>query len=182
MTPVSSCSLRPLTEADLDLVRAWRNSDRVRSVMYTDHVISPEEHRRWFAGLKGDSNRLYLIFEVNGRPAGLVDFALISDRKEAVWGFYLGDEDAPTGSGQALGEQGLEFAFRGLNVEKVIGETFAFNERGIRFHERLGFKSLGILKGFKIKNGRAEDVVKFELSRQDWVRRSDNKGSNERSK
>src|SRR5256885_14815913 len=133
MTVIASCSLRRLEERDLELVRSWRNSDRIRSVMYSDNLISADEQRRWFEGLRSDPNRVYLIFEVNGQAVGLVDFKRGGGQNRAEWGFYIGDDNAPAGSGEALGEQGLAFGFNELGLEEILGETFAFNERGIRF-------------------------------------------------
>ena len=46
--------LRPLQADDKDQILAWRNSPDVRAYMYTDHVISPDEHARWFAGIPDD--------------------------------------------------------------------------------------------------------------------------------
>ena len=42
--------LRPLNSGDKDRMLAWRNSPEVSAYMYTDHLIAPEEHERWFAG------------------------------------------------------------------------------------------------------------------------------------
>ena len=47
-------TLRDLTPDDSDRLLAWRNSEAVRPYMYSDHLISPEEHARWFAGIAGD--------------------------------------------------------------------------------------------------------------------------------
>ena len=38
------CQLRPVLESDLGLIRQWRNSERIRANMFTDHIISSEEH------------------------------------------------------------------------------------------------------------------------------------------
>ena len=39
--------LRPVEASDQDRILAWRNSTDVRAYMYTDHLISPDEHSRW---------------------------------------------------------------------------------------------------------------------------------------
>ncbi len=167
----NDCRLRPLEEADLESVRRWRNSDRIRSVMYSDELITEESQRRWFAGLAGKPDRLYLIFEVKGKPAGLVYFNPIErEKKQATWGFYLGEEKSPEGSGRILGRLGLEYAFSNLRVDRVLAETFAFNERGIRFHDRLGFNRDSVVSGEHVKNGKPQDVVRFSLDRTAWAR------------
>jgi len=46
---IEECGLRPIEEGDLATVLEWRNSERIRANMYTDHLISREEHRAGFA-------------------------------------------------------------------------------------------------------------------------------------
>ena len=160
--------LRPITEADLELVRSWRNSDRVRVNMYTDHMITPEEHLRWFEKVKGGDTDLYLICEKEGTPVGVVYFNHI-DRKQrdCEWGFYLGQTTAPKGTGTRMGITGLDFAFGPLGMRRVRGETFAFNTRGLAFHRRLGFVEVGP-RISRTKSGREEDVVRFVLESDQW--------------
>ena len=42
-------NLRDVTDADRDRLRDWRNQPDVARWMYTDAVIGPEDHARWFA-------------------------------------------------------------------------------------------------------------------------------------
>ncbi len=48
MADPADFSLRPMVESDRVRILAWRNTERVRSKMYTDHVIEQNEHDRWF--------------------------------------------------------------------------------------------------------------------------------------
>lgn len=161
--------LRPLDERDLDRVLAWRNSDRIRENMYTDHVITPEEHREWFRKVEPGGKDVYLVFEHHGRPLGMVYFTDI-DRKNgnSHWGFYLGEKGLPPGTGSVMGVLGLEYAFGFLNIRKLYGEAFVFNAASIRFFLRLGFVQEGRLSKHVLKGGRFEDVVVFGLLREDW--------------
>ena len=43
--------LRMLEYRDLDLVLQWRNTDRIRKNMFSDHIISVDEHYQWFSSL-----------------------------------------------------------------------------------------------------------------------------------
>ncbi len=56
-------NLRQMNEADLEMVLAWRNSDRVRLSMFSPHVINKEEHRNWYFNLDFNTCR-YLVFEL----------------------------------------------------------------------------------------------------------------------
>jgi len=69
-----ACHLRPMAEQDSELILRWRNSDRVRQYMYSDELIGPARHRAWFERMLADPKNAYLVFEVEGRPLGLVYF------------------------------------------------------------------------------------------------------------
>ena len=162
--------LRPIEEQDLEMVLRWRNSDRVRLNMYTDHEITIDEHRAWFDRLRKEPVPTFLIFEFRDKPIGVVNVTQIDTRNEkCYWGFYIGDPEAPPGSGTALGYFGLNYIFDVLKIRKLCAEAFAFNEASIRFHKRIGFVEEGLLARHVQKNGRYEDVIPFALFAEDWA-------------
>jgi hypothetical protein len=61
-----SSGLRPMREADLDMVRRWRNAPDVRKNMYTTHEISPEEHRAWWERISADPASRQLFNVIDG--------------------------------------------------------------------------------------------------------------------
>lgn len=162
--------LRPLEEKDLDRVLFWRNSERVRVNMYHDHLITPEEHHAWFQRLK-TSEALSLVFECNGNPVGIVNFSGMDKRSgQREWGFYIGVENMPKGTGFMMGNMGLYYAFEVLNVSKLFGEVFEFNTRSIHFHTKLGFRSDGTLHKHVLKNGKDVKILFFGLDKEDWLK------------
>ena len=70
--------LRSIDDSDKERILNWRNSDRVRQNMYTDHLITPEEHESWFNKIHQDKSVDYKIFEYEGRSIGLVGFTQIN--------------------------------------------------------------------------------------------------------
>ncbi|CAG0975254.1 UDP-4-amino-4, 6-dideoxy-N-acetyl-beta-L-altrosamine N-acetyltransferase [Geobacteraceae bacterium] len=165
----SQCILRPVKREDLEKLLEWRNADRIRAYMYTDHLIGWEEHAAWFERLGTNDTARALLFEVNDRPLGVVNVTRI-DRLNGTchWGFYIGEADAPKGSGTALGYLGLEYIFGTLGIRKVTGEAFAFNEASIAFHRRLGFSQEGHFVRHVMKNGSYQDILSFALFRDQW--------------
>lgn len=161
--------LREMRESDLALVLGWRNAERIRANMYTDHVISMEEHRAWFARTQPDPTTVNLICEHYGIPIGLVNFVQI-DRKngKAFWGFYLGEEQGPRGRGSAMEFLALDFAFTDLDLRKLCCEVFSFNQPVVRLHEKFGFREEGCFRKHVLKNGAFEDVVALAIFREDW--------------
>ena len=164
-------ALRYMEEKDLQLVLKWRNSDRIRTNMFNDRRIKLKEHRDWYFNLDKVKNH-FLIFEYNNDPAGLVYFKdLDFDNLSCYWGFYIGKEKLPKGTGTKMGNLGLEFAFKKLNINKLCGQVFAFNHRSIQFHKKLGFIKENEFKYFR--NNKYEDVIRYVLYKNQWKNQSD---------
>jgi UDP-4-amino-4,6-dideoxy-N-acetyl-beta-L-altrosamine N-acetyltransferase len=166
--------LRPIEEIDIERVLDWRNSDRVRAYMYTDHIIGMEEHRVWFERMQQNQNMLYLICELQYRPIGLVCFTDI-DRynQNCYWGFYLGETDVPPGTGSCMEFIALEYAFDVLKIRKLCCEVFDFNERVIKLHKKFFFEEEGRFIKHRIKNGNYHDIVFLSLFRENWLKNQD---------
>jgi UDP-4-amino-4,6-dideoxy-N-acetyl-beta-L-altrosamine N-acetyltransferase len=164
------CRLRPMEEGDLDLVREWRNAERIRRVSYTDHLIGRDEHRTWFERVVRSDATAPFVFECEGRPVGVVNLVDI-DRAESscVWGFFIGAEDAPRGAGGAMGFCALEHVFEQSGLTSVRGEALAGNESSIRYHRRLGFELVDRLVDGAEKSGESLDVLVFTLREPVWA-------------
>lgn len=162
--------LRPLQKTDIKLVLEWRNSPRIRAVMFSDQIITPKEHAEWFERQQKNKNDNYLIFEINNHPVGMVYFTdLDVKNKKCQWGFYLGVEGLPKGSGFNMGILGLRYGFELLEMHKIIGEVLAFNIPSIHFHKKLGFLEEGLFQKHIMKNGQYQDVLSFAIFRNLWL-------------
>jgi len=169
MLALSDFKLRPLRSGDLSVILDWRNTERIRANMYTDHIIDPEEHRSWFNRVRKDATCRYLIVEHEGRPIGLSYLTKISrDHGTCEWGFYIGAADAPRGSGTAMGFQSMEWIFHEEQLRKASGEVLAFNLPSRKLFERLGFTRDGCLRQHVVKNGTVTDVVLYSLLKAEW--------------
>lgn len=137
--------LRPATDADRDVVLAWRNHPEVRALSLTQHVISPEEHSAWWEATKTDPSREVYVYERHGIPSGVVTFF---DRDAAAgtcwWGYYL-DNEGLSERGELLPawieiqRQAVRFAFDELGVRTLEGEVLDANESVRSFNRRNGF-------------------------------------------
>lgn len=140
--------LRPATDADQDDVRTWRNHDEVRAVSLTQHVITPEEHAAWWANTKDNPTRRVLIYERDGRGAGVVTFFdLDVEAKSSWWGYYL-DNDGLNARGELLPawiqiqREAVRYADTELDLETLDAEVLEANEGVRRFNKRNGFVEL----------------------------------------
>ena len=85
----------------------------------------------------------------------------------ADWGFYLAP-DAPRGSGLTLGAVPLDYAFRQLGIDKVIGQVMESNQRSAALHARLGFRRTGSFTRACNDGLNSMDMLQFELSAVQW--------------
>jgi UDP-4-amino-4,6-dideoxy-N-acetyl-beta-L-altrosamine N-acetyltransferase len=159
-----------MTEEDLPLVLTWRNSERVRRHMVTRHAITWEEHTAWFLRVQSDPDQQQYIFELDGAPVGVVGIGGLAHLPGAVsWGFYVGDQDAPKGTGSRMLAIALERVFAIEGVQAVNAEVVASNTASIRVHERLGFKNTGTVRREQEGAG-ATEFVMYALTPQEWRR------------
>lgn len=162
--------LRPMTDSDLDMVRAWRNHPKVRANMYTRHEISAEEHREWWARTRSSNASAYLIFvDAGGNPQGVVAFTAI-DRasRHASWAFYASAE-APRGVGSRMELLALDHAFGQLGLHRLHCEVLAFNTAVIRLHQKFGFTVEGVLREHHFHEGRHVDVWLLAILDREWA-------------
>lgn len=168
-------NLRAVEEADLGKVLVWRNSDRIRGNMYTDWIITMDEHRAWFKRLKQDLNTICMIFEYQGKPIGVVNVTHIDkSNNRCHWGFYLGETDVPRRSGMAMGYFALEYIFEVLGICKLCGEALSFNSQSIEYHKKLGFVEEGRFIKHVLKNGDYVDVISMAIFKEDWMNHKSN--------
>ncbi|MFB2531541.1 UDP-4-amino-4,6-dideoxy-N-acetyl-beta-L-altrosamine N-acetyltransferase [Paracoccus sp. p3-h83] len=164
-----NCRIRPLAEADLPMVLAWRNAPAVRAVMFTRHEITLDEHRLWFARVSQDPSRCLILVEDTSGPIGYAQFADVEPGGVADWGFYA-RPGAPKGTGQRLGRAALDHAFGPLGLHKVCGQAIGSNLPSIRLHLRLGFTQEGVLRDQRRRDGGYDDLVCFGLLASEWQR------------
>ena len=161
--------LRPMTADDLEKVLDWRNSERVRRCMRNQHIISMDEHMKWFDNL--DWNRhMPLIFEYRDRPVGVVNVTQIDwQNGTCEWGFYLGETDVPPGTGKLMGYLALRFIFDTLGLRKINSEVLTSNKKSLDYHCSLGFANEGTLRDQIKLDDRYVGLVLMALFKKQWL-------------
>lgn len=167
-----SVTLRDVRPADRDRLRDWRNQPDVAAWMYTDAVISSEDHGRWFEQALADPARRYWIIELDGEPVGLANLADIAPaHRKCAWAYYLA---SPAVRGKGVGAYVefivIEHVFNGLGLNKLCCEVLVENEAVWKLHESFGFVREALLRHHIWKGGEPRDVVGLGLLAQDWAR------------
>jgi len=151
---------------------AWRNQPEVARWMYSDHLITEDEHRRFMDTALSDPARRYWIIEMDGAPVGLANLADISPtHRKASWAYYLAD---PATRGQGVGAFVevfvLDYVFRELGLNKLCCEVLVENEAVWKMHEGFGFTREALFRAHVWKGGAPRDVVGLGILAEDWAR------------
>ena len=160
--------LRPMTAADLESVLELRNHAEIRRYMLTQHEISLNEHASWFDRASQNPDIDLLVFELDIKCCGFVQFKQTNYRGVVDWGFYVAP-GAPKGTGRKLGLAALENAFKKENVHKICGQALDWNQPSIGFHKLLGFLQEGILRDQHFDGSAYHDLICFGMLKCDWV-------------
>lgn len=163
--------LRDVRVEDNERILRWRNSPNVAKFMFTDRLISPEEHERWFKKMLGDTDSRYWIIVCDNEDVGLVNVCNIDrTNSRCHWAFYVADPNVRgRGVGSFAGYSILRFVFDELKLNRLCGEVLATNESVLRMHENFGFRQEGILREHVQKQGIPVDVVCVAMLRREWV-------------
>lgn len=162
--------LQPATEADLPMILRWRNHPRVRGVMFSNHVISPEEHQGWWLSVCEDPARQVMIFSVDEVPLGVVNYFDIDPQQRTChWGFFLDSERNQNPGDRiaiwlALEQAAIDYAFNRIGATTLICETFESNIQVHQLHKKFGFEVVEQM--VKERNGKDESVLVMALHKE----------------
>ena len=164
--------LRPLTMDDAALVLAWRNAEHVSHYMFDNEEISLETHLAWLDRVLQSPTHRYWIIEHNDVDLGVANLADIDVKnRRCAWAFYLGEPDAPGPVAVAVELEIMGIVFGEMELDKLISEVLAFNERVIDMHERAGFVREGVLREHIRRSDGVHDVVVLSMLRREWQER-----------
>ena len=149
---------------------AVRNEETVRRAMFTDHVISADEHLQWMQGLQSDpSRRIWVILDGGGEVIGQVSLNRLDRRqKTSDWAFFLSQSERG-GLGFAVEYAFLNFVFDVLELAKLNCEVVEGNDTVVKLHGKFDFRQEGLRRSQVIKDGQRINVHLLGLTREDWA-------------
>lgn len=138
--------LRPATDEERDCVLCWRNHDEVRAVSLTQHVITADEHARWWERTMADDTRRILIYERGGIPTGVVTFWDLTP-ESGWWGYYLDNAGVDERGVRfpawiSIQREAVRYARDELGLSELHGETLTSNASVREFNARQGFEEV----------------------------------------
>jgi UDP-4-amino-4,6-dideoxy-N-acetyl-beta-L-altrosamine N-acetyltransferase len=133
-------SLIRLIEADLELVRKWRNDDEIRKFMNFRDYITKEMQLKWFESINTSDN-FYYVIQYEGEKIGLVNDKNIDwNEKIAEGGLFIWDKRYINSTiPMKISLLMLELAYTLLGWNKTIVKVRKDNPRALKYNESLGY-------------------------------------------
>ena len=171
MTETTSVSLRPRTDADLDVLfeiaadlETWeeRNPD-------APYPLTRAQFDKRLAALAATpENAVSFVVDLNGKAVGgasLFNFDLYAGHAEAGIGLL------PDARGRGVGTAAIallvEFGFARRNLRRIHLQAIASNTAAIRVYEKAGFVIEGLQREHAWVRGGYEDIVRMGILRSE---------------
>ncbi|MEX0595449.1 MAG: GNAT family N-acetyltransferase [Candidatus Paceibacterota bacterium] len=136
----STIQLRRIDFNDIELLRHWRNDQKIVQFMFYKKHISKEMQRKWFLSL--NETDFYFIIEYQNKPLGLINLADEQIAEQAAFaGLFIYDESywgtqVPVLASLCL----LRFAFEDRKLESVYAKIQKSNVHAKIYNRNLGFR------------------------------------------
>lgn len=164
--------LRPVEKDDMQLIRCWANDPEIRGLTGEVQPMSQSGADQFLERIKNDENRVWFSVvqketeHVIGE-AGLL--RIFYPWRTADLSIILGDKFA---WGKGYGREAvllmLDYAFGALALHRISIGVVGFNERALRFYEKIGFQREGIQRDGYFHNHTFSDFVMMSILEDEY--------------
>jgi diamine N-acetyltransferase len=164
--------LRPLEASDLAFVRQWANDPEIRALTAEVLPMSQAGADEFLERVRTDRDRVWFVVVIKDSGQVIGEAGLL--RMFHAWRttdltLILGEK---TAQGQGHGTEAilllLDYAFGHLNFHRVSVGVVGFNERALRFYEKVGFRREGIQREGYYWQHRYHDFVMMSLLEDEY--------------
>ena len=166
----SNFVLRPLREADADVMSGWFEDLEVTAGIKLRFVPSPEQEREFVRRHAADPNSVLWAIEHNERCIGTTGIHAIDwVSRRGTTGTLIGDKGAwGKGIGGELMKLRAAYAFNELGLNKLCSGYIEGNQASARAQASAGYVEVGRRRQHTWRGGRWLDHIETELLRSDW--------------
>jgi len=159
--------LRPFEAEDMEHMIRWYNQPELRALIGQVYPETKHSAEDWFERLCTDRSRVW--FAVVRKSDGVVVGEAGLLRMDFPWKttdltMIIGDESA---RGQGLGTEAIvllmDYAFGYLGFHRIAIGVVGFNEKALRFYEKVGFKREGIQRDGYYYRHKFHDFVMMSI-------------------
>lgn len=159
--------LRPLVRADLAYLRKWSRDAEIRGLIGEVASMSKAESEKFLEKVRADTERAWFMVIVRENEKVIGEAGLL--RMDRAW--HATDVSVIIGEkkewGKGYGTETiallLDYAFRHLKFHRVAVGVVGFNERALRFWEKLGFRKEGVQRDGYYYDGKYHDFVLMSI-------------------
>ena len=163
-------SLRPADDSDPPRFVPWFADMDVTKYLARPHAPALYEEVDFFKRVGESKNDVFWMIDFEGEAVGATGIHQIDWRNAfGTTGIVIGAKDK-WGKGIASEAMRLRtrYAFRELNLRKLMTEVFADNVASKRALAKAGYRTVGIHRAHFFTRGRLHDVWLGEVLREDW--------------
>jgi RimJ/RimL family protein N-acetyltransferase len=165
-------TLRPGREDDAELFVRWFADVDVTRYLGRRMAVALYEEEEFLKKIGESKNDVWWMIDVAGRGIGATGIHGINWLDaNATTGIMIGEKDS-WGKGYATEAMRLRtrYAFRELNLHKLMTEVVAENTASRRALERNGYRGVGVRREQSFSAGQWRDRWLAEVLRSDWER------------
>ena len=166
--------LRPVELTDARLIQTWHNDPEIRRLARLGELpVTYTKEEEDIKSARDSAAEIYLMIveKSSDQSIGFVRLNFIDTVSRNMWLRMI------IGNAEARGRNLAEDALRGVlawlffeqNVHRITLETYASNERAIRFFEKLGFRKEGIIREAVYVDGKYYDIVTLGILGREFV-------------
>ncbi len=166
--------LRPLERSDAATAQAWLNDPEVTRTLRRFWPISLRAEEDYIESIQKSEHDLavVVVLKAEDQPIGLAGLHHIDFKdRHAEFGIGIGvKSEWGKGYGTETTRLMVDYAFATLNLHRVHLQVYAYNPRGQRCYEKVGFRTEGVLREHCYREGRYWDSIVMGILREEWVR------------
>jgi RimJ/RimL family protein N-acetyltransferase len=159
--------LRPLVRGDLLYLRKWLGDAEVRGLIGEVAPMSKADSEEFLKKVRADTARAWFMVVVKGNNRVIGEAGLLrmdytwrtTDVSVIIWE----REEWGKGYGREAVLLLLDYAFRKLNFHRAAIGVVSFNERALRFWERIGFRKEGVQRDGYYYDGKYHDFILMSI-------------------
>lgn len=158
---VLCCNFSIISDLEKEMIRNWRNSNNIRKWMFTNHIISEEEHYNFMEKIINTRNDFYwLVKNKNDDYLGVISLNKIDhENKHAYVGAYANPKSKTIGIGLIFDKVITKVAFDIIKLHTLKLEIIEDNKEVIFMHRKMGFKMEGKLTEYVYRDNKWKDVI-----------------------
>jgi RimJ/RimL family protein N-acetyltransferase len=159
--------LRPLVREDLVYLRKWLGDAEVRGLIGEVASMSKADSEKFLEKVRADTERAWFMVVVKENNKVIGEAGLL--RMDRAWRttdisvIIWEREEWGKGYGTEAVLLLLDHAFRHLDFHRAAVGVVGFNERALRFWEKVGFRKEGVQRDGYYYDGKYHDFVLMSI-------------------